>query len=253
MPGAVVNELANFRSISKSYGPVRALDDTSLAISAGEVVALVGDNGAGKSTFIKVVAGAVVPDTAEITFEGRRVQIHHPHDAAALGIATIHQDLALCRNLDVVANVFLGQEKSQRGVIDEIDMERVTKELLAELEIHLYSVRIPVGSLSGGQQQCVAVARCLLGTPKLIILDEPTASLGVTQRHQVLDLIKRLKTRGVAVVLISHNIAEVFLVSDRIEVLRLGRNVGSFPGDDKYTDDVLAAMTGSKEFRVGSK
>jgi D-xylose transport system ATP-binding protein len=242
----VSEPLISFRSVSKSYGAVRALDDASLSIEAGEVVALVGDNGAGKSTFIKVMSGTVIPDTAEITVEGKPVKIHHPNDAARLGIATVYQDLALCDNLDVVANLFLGRERHKGSLIDELAMERETIDLLAELAVKPRSLRVPIGALSGGQRQSVAIARCLLGNPKLVILDEPTAALGVAQKQQVIDLIRRLQARGLAVILISHNLAEVFAVADRIEVLRLGRNVGSFAGDPKFSDEVVSAITGAR-------
>jgi D-xylose transport system ATP-binding protein len=242
----VSEPLISFRSVSKSYGAVRALDDASLSIEAGEVVALVGDNGAGKSTFIKVMSGTVIPDTAEITVEGKPVKIHHPNDAAQLGIATVYQDLALCNNLDVVANLFLGRERHKGSLIDELAMERETIDLLAELAVKPRSLRVPIGALSGGQRQSVAIARCLLGNPKMVILDEPTAALGVAQKQQVIDLIRRLQARGLAVILISHNLAEVFAVADRIEVLRLGRNVGSFAGDPKFSDEVVSAITGAR-------
>jgi D-xylose transport system ATP-binding protein len=242
----VAEPLISFRSVSKTYGAVQALDDVTFSINAGEVVALVGDNGAGKSTLVKVMSGTIVPDTAEILFEGTPVRIQHPNDATALGIATVYQDLALCNNLDVVANLFLGHERNSGSVIDEVDMERETTDLLAELAIRPRSLRVPIGSLSGGQRQSVAIARCLLGKPKMIILDEPTAALGLAQKQQVLDLIKRLQARGLAVVLISHNLAEVFAVADRIEVLRLGRNIASYPGDPKHQNDVVAAITGSR-------
>lgn len=238
--------LASFRSVSKTYGAVQALVDVSLDIEAGEVVALVGDNGAGKSTLVKVMSGTLVPDTASIVFEGEPVRFDHPNDATALGIATVYQDLALCNNLDVVANLFLGHERGKASVLDEVAMERQTTDLLAELAISPRSLRVAIGSLSGGQRQSVAIARCLLGNPKMIILDEPTAALGVAQKQQVLDLVKRLQARGLAVVLISHNLAEVFAVADRIEVLRLGHNVASYPADANRQDDVVAAITGSR-------
>ena len=244
--------LVSFQNVSKSYGAVRALDGASFSIDAGEVVALVGDNGAGKSTLVKVMSGTVVPDTAEISFEGKPVRIHHPNDATALGVATVYQDLALCNNLDVVANLFLGHEHDRGGVLDEVEMERQTADLLAELAIRPRSLRVPIGSLSGGQRQSVAIARSLLGQPRMVILDEPTAALGLAQKQQVLDLIKRLQARGLAVVLISHNLAEVFAVCDRIEVLRLGRNVASFPCDDKHQDDVVAAITGARLMTAGA-
>jgi D-xylose transport system ATP-binding protein len=244
--------LFSFRHVSKAYGAVRALDDATFEIEAGEVVALVGDNGAGKSTLVKVMAGTIVPDRAEILCEGQPARIHHPNDATALGIATVYQDLALCNNLDVVANLFLGHERNAGGVLDEVEMERQTTDLLAELAIRPRSLRVPIGSLSGGQRQSVAIARSLLGDPRMVILDEPTAALGLAQKQQVLDLVKRLQTRGLAVVLISHNLAEVFAVADRIEVLRLGRNIASFSSDEKHQDDVVAAITGARQFTAGA-
>jgi D-xylose transport system ATP-binding protein len=242
----VSQPLVSFRNVSKAYGAVQALDGANFSIDAGEVVALVGDNGAGKSTLVKVISGTVVPDTAEILFEGQPVRIHHPKDAAALGIATVYQDLALCNNLDVVANLFLGHERRRGSVLDEVEMERETVELLGELAIRPRSLRVPIGTLSGGQRQSVAIARSLLGKPRMVILDEPTAALGLAQKEQVLDLIRRLQARGLAVVLISHNLAEVFAVCDRIEVLRLGRNVASYPCEERHHDDVVAAITGAR-------
>jgi D-xylose transport system ATP-binding protein len=215
------------------------------------VVALVGDNGAGKSTLVKVMSGTILADSGEIFCDGQPARIHHPNDATALGIATVYQDLALCNNLDVVANLFLGHERYRGPVLDEVEMERQTADLLAELAIRPRSLRVPVGSMSGGQRQSVAIARSLLGKPRMVILDEPTAALGLAQKQQVLDLIKRLQGRGLAVVLISHNLAEVFAVSDRIEVLRLGSNVASYPCDEKHHDDVVAAITGARLTAVG--
>ena len=238
--------LVQLRSVSKSYGGAHALEDVSLQISAGQVTALVGDNGAGKSTLVKILAGTVTADSGDIVFDGRKAEVRHPNDAVALGIATVYQDLALCNNLDVVANLFLGREVRRGGSLSERLMERRTVDLLAELEIQPKSLRVPISSLSGGQRQCVAIARCLLGEPKLILLDEPTAALGVAQQHQVHELILRLKARGLAVVLISHNLAEVFSVADKVEVLRLGRNAASFPGDNRYQENVVAAITGAQ-------
>jgi D-xylose transport system ATP-binding protein len=248
----VTDPLVSFRNVSKTYDAVQALDDVTFSIDAGEVVALVGDNGAGKSTLVKVMSGTTIPDHAEILFEGEPVRIHHPNDATALGIATVYQDLALCNNLDVVANLFLGNEHSTVSVMDEVEMERETTDLLAELAIRPRSLRVPIGSLSGGQRQSVAIARSLLGKPRMIILDEPTAALGLAQKRQVLDLVKRVQGRGLAVVLISHNLAEVFAVADRIEVLRLGRNIASYPGDEKHQDDVVAAITGARLIPAGT-
>jgi D-xylose transport system ATP-binding protein len=249
---AMTDPLVSFRNVSKTYDAVQALDDVTFSIEAGEVVALVGDNGAGKSTLVKVMSGTTIPDHAEIRFEGHPVRIHHPNDATALGIATVYQDLALCNNLDVVANLFLGNEHSLVSVMDEVEMERETTDLLAELAIRPRSLRVPIGSLSGGQRQSVAIARSLLGKPRMIILDEPTAALGLAQKQQVLDLIKRVQARELAVVLISHNLAEVFAVADRIEVLRLGRDIASYPGDEKHQDDVVAAITGARLIPAGT-
>lgn len=233
------------QGMTKSYGAIQALSDVSFSISPGEVVALVGDNGAGKSTFIKTLSGTISPDHGEIVFEGRHVRFTHPNDAVALGIATVYQDLAVAGNLDVVSNLFLGRELTHAGLIDELGMERQTADLLSELSVYPRSLRVPVSSLSGGQRQSVAIARCLLGSPKIVMLDEPTAALGVAQREQVVQLIRRLQHRGLAVVLISHNLAEVFAVADRIEVLRLGRNAGSFPGTPDQQNRVVAAITGT--------
>ena len=207
--------------ISKRFGAVQALSDASLEVHAGEVVALVGDNGAGKSTLIKVIAGVGPADTGEIRWEGRPVQITKPSDATHLGIATVYQDLALCDNLDVVANLFLGGEKLTRvgRVLDEQAMEHKTLELLDSLGVtSMASVRARVGSLSGGQRQAVAIARSLLGEPRIVILDEPTAALGVVQTAQVLDFIHRLRAQGLAVVVISHNLENIYSVADRIVV-----------------------------------
>lgn len=242
--------LFSIANVSKTYGAVEALRDVEFSIDAGEVVALVGDNGAGKSTMIRIVSGTTVPDTAEFRLRGESVKIGSPRDAAGLGIATLYQDLALCDNLDVVANLFLGQELATASVLDEVRMERRAMGYLDELSIRLRSIRAATGELSGGQRQSVAIARSLLGDPQIVLLDEPTAALGVAQRRQVSDLILRLRARGLGVVLISHNLAEVFEVADRIEVLRLGRNAGSFPARPEFQDSVVAAITGASVGQV---
>jgi D-xylose transport system ATP-binding protein len=249
--------VASMRGITKRFGAVQALSDVDFDARAGEVVALVGDNGAGKSTLVKTLAGVSPPTSGQILFEGREVAIARPQDAVALGIATVYQDLALCDNLDVVANLFLGAEGTQTpgplGWLAEIPMERQSMDLLAQLSVRLPSLRSPVASLSGGQRQSVAIARSLLGSPKLVILDEPTAALGVAQTAQVLDLIIRLKERGLAVVVISHNLADVFAVADVIVVLRLGRNAGSFRVSETSEEGVVAAITGVAETGGGGR
>ena len=196
--------------VGKNFGPVRALTDINLDVPVGQVTALVGDNGAGKSTLIKTIAGIWKQDEGEILWEGRSIRLHSPKDAADLGIATVYQDLALADNLDIVQNMFLGREPVRHWVLDEITMEKQAKRTLADLSVvTIRSVRQPVGSLSGGQRQAVAVARAVLRQAKLVILDEPTAALGVTQTRVVLDLIRRLKSQGIAVLVISHNLNDV--------------------------------------------
>jgi D-xylose transport system ATP-binding protein len=238
------------KGVSKSFGPVQALSDVDFEVQPAEVVALVGDNGAGKSTLVKTIAGIHPADEGTISFEGQEVTITHPTDAVALGIATVYQDLALCDNLDVVENLFLGREQTGDGPagvlhqLDEVGMETQTGALLENLAVTITDVRAEVGTMSGGQRQQVAIARSLLGEPKLVMLDEPTAALGVRQTAQVLELIKRLRDRGYGVLVISHNLADVFEVADRIFVLRLGRKAGEF-GRDANQDQVVAAITGS--------
>ncbi|QYJ16410.1 Fructose import ATP-binding protein FrcA [Rubrobacter xylanophilus DSM 9941] len=245
--------LLALRSVSKSFGAVRALTGVDFEVHAGEVVGLVGDNGAGKSTLVKIISGSYRADEGEILFEGRRVEINGPQDASNLGIATVYQDLALCDNLDVVANLFLGRESLLDGPgravrwMDEPSMERRSLELLDSLSVTtIRSVRTPVAALSGGQRQSVAIARSLLGEPKVVLLDEPTAALGVAQTRQVLALIRRLRERGLGVVVISHNLADVFEVTDRIVVLRLGRRVRDFDVRDATQEEVVAAITGAE-------
>ncbi|HEY7453195.1 MAG TPA: ATP-binding cassette domain-containing protein [Thermoleophilaceae bacterium] len=236
--------------MSKSFGPVQALSDVDFEVRPGEVVALVGDNGAGKSTLVKTIAGINPADSGTISFEGEEVTITTPTDAVALGIATVYQDLALCDNLDVVENLFLGREEKAdgpagtAGLLDEVGMEKQAGELLENLAVTITDVRNEVGTMSGGQRQQVAIARSLLGEPKLVMLDEPTAALGVRQTAMVLTLIKRLRERGYGVLVISHNLADVFEVADRIFVLRLGKKAGEF-GTDASQDEVVAAITGA--------
>src|SRR5262245_20883441 len=243
--------LLELDGVSKRFGPVQALDRVDFAVQGGEVVGLVGDNGAGKSTLVKTIAGIHTADSGSIKFEGRTVSIGRPQDATELGIATVYQDLALCDNLDVVANLFLGQEEISPGpgvitrTLDEADMEHRTGELLSGLSVTIPSVRSEVGTLSGGQRQQVAVARSLLGDPKVVLLDEPTAALGVAQTAQVLDLIRRLRERGLGIVVISHNLADVFEVADRIFVLRLGKAAGDFEAESTTEENVVSAITGA--------
>ncbi|WP_438485365.1 ATP-binding cassette domain-containing protein [Streptomyces sp. S186] len=238
------------RGVSKRFGAVQALTDVTLEIRAGEVVALVGDNGAGKSTLVKTISGVHPVDDGVIEWEGVPVRIGRPHDAQELGVATVYQDLALCDNLDVVANLYLGSELATSGVLDEIAMEKRAKELLDTLSIRIPSVRIPVAALSGGQRQVVAIARALVGEPRVVILDEPTAALGVEQTAQVLDLVERLRERDLGVILISHNMADVLAVADRVAVLRLGRNNGVFDVADTSHEEIIAAITGADDNAV---
>ncbi|MFD4791828.1 ATP-binding cassette domain-containing protein [Streptomyces sp. NPDC058459] len=238
------------RGVSKRFGAVQALTDVELEVHAGEVVALVGDNGAGKSTLVKTIAGVHPIDDGVIEWEGRKVTVNRPQDAQSLGIATVYQDLALCDNIDVVGNLFLGRELKRRGVLDEVEMERRSRELLETLSIRIPSVRIPIASLSGGQRQVVAIARSMLGEPRLVILDEPTAALGVEQTAQVLDLVERLRERGHAVILISHNMADVKAVADKVAVLRLGRNNGVFEVKATSQEEIISAITGATDNAV---
>ena len=238
--------LLECRGISKSFGAVHALYKVDFDVRAGEVMALVGDNGAGKSTLIKGVVGIYPFDEGEIWFDGQHREIHSPRRAAELGIEVVYQDLALADNLDVVANMFLGREKLRTGlVLDEVAMEHKAKEVLEGLRVTtLRSVRQTVAGLSGGQRQAVAVAKAVMwGSSKLIILDEPTAALGVAQTRQVLDLVRRLASQAFGVVFISHNLHDVFEVSDRITVLRLGQRVAVFDRDETTQQEVVAAIT----------
>jgi D-xylose transport system ATP-binding protein len=243
----------SLHGVSKRFGAVQALKDIELDVSAGEVVALVGDNGAGKSTLVKAIAGVYSPDEGDMAFNGASVSVANPAEAQRLGIATVFQDLALCDNLDVVGNLFLGSELKHRGALDEVEMERQSWRLLRQLSAKIPSVRIPVASLSGGQRQTVAIARSLLGEPKVVMLDEPTAALGVAQTAEVLNLIERLRERGLAVILVSHNMADVMAVADRVAVLRLGRNNGTFQVSQTTTQDIIAAITGATNNPVSQR
>lgn len=243
--------LLSLRGISKQFGAVTALSDIELDIHAGEVVALVGDNGAGKSTLVKVLAGVHQPTSGTIEYLGQPVTLDNPGKALEMGIATVFQDLALCENLDVVANLFLGQELSPWR-LDEVQMEVRAWTLLRELSARIPSVREPIASLSGGQRQTVAVARSLLLDPQIIMLDEPTAALGVAQTAEVLNLIERVRDRGHGVILISHNMEDVRAVADRVVVLRLGRNNGVFTADSTH-EELVAAITGASDNSVSRR
>jgi len=243
----------SMQGVSKRFGAVQALKDIEMDVCAGEVVALVCDNGAGKSTLVKTIAGVYSPDEGDMTFDGRPVRVSSPAEAQHLGIATVFQDLALCDNLDVVGNLFLGRELRHHRALDEVEMERQSWQLLRQLSAKIPSVRIPVASLSGGQRQTVAIARSLLGRPKVVMLDEPTAALGVAQTAEVLNLVERLRERGLAVILISHNMADVMAVADRVAVLRLGRNNGVFAVSETRTQDIIAAITGATDNAVSER
>jgi D-xylose transport system ATP-binding protein len=237
--------LLALRGITHSFGAVRALVDVDLDIRAREVVAVVGDNGAGKSTLAAVVAGDLTPDAGEVVVDGQEVQLTSPAVARQLGIATVFQDLALCDDLDVVENIFLGQETLHGRVLDEVAMEREAERLLAQLAARVPTVRAPVASLSGGQRQAVAIARALRGEPRVLVLDEPTAALGVTQTAEVLNLIEHVRDRGHGVLLVSHNMTDVQAVADRVVVLRRGRLNGVFDASRASYEDIIAAITGA--------
>ena len=252
-PGAAptTEPVLRLHNISKAFGAVQALSNVDFEVYANEVVGLVGDNGAGKSTLIKTIAGVNIPDTGEIYVDGHKVSITTPQDATKLGIETVYQDLALCDNLDVVSNLFLGREEGARitpfvRTLDETDMERRTRDVLKQLDVKIPSVRAPVAMLSGGQRQSIAVAKTILRNAKVIQLDEPTAALGVAQTRQVLNLIRRLRDQGLAVVVISHNLADVFEVVDRVVVMRLGRRIATFDVRSTTAEQVVAAITGAE-------
>ena len=247
--------LLQLRGVHKRFGGVTALRGVDLDVYAGEVVALVGDNGAGKSTLIKTISGALHADEGRFFIDGEPVSLGTPHDAAELGIATVYQDLALCQNLDVVSNLFLGAERAERPFVgllrrlDDAQMNRIAREKLSSLSATVPALDRPVAGLSGGQRQAVAVARALLFGSRLVVLDEPTAALGVQQTAQVLQLVRRLAEQGQAVLLITHSLPDVFAVADRICVLRLGANAGTFERHRTTVDEVVAAMTGGLTLR----
>jgi simple sugar transport system ATP-binding protein len=237
----------------KAYGHVQALDGADFAVREGEVVALIGDNGAGKSTLVKCLSGAESPDTGEIRFGGERVSLDDPIAARRLGIETVFQDLALAPALDPAMNLFLGRELSRTGplgwlgVLDRARMRAEAVEIFRDLGVELRDMRAPIITLSGGQRQSVAVARAVVWASRVVFMDEPTAALGVVQRARGLAMIRRVRDRGVAVVLVSHNMPEVLAVSDRVEVLRLGRRVARYRAADASIEDLVGAMTGAQE------
>jgi ABC-type sugar transport system ATPase subunit len=245
--------LLQLRGVSKNFGPVQALSGIDLDIPAGKVTALVGDNGAGKSTLIKTIAGIWQPSSGELLWQGQPVHIHTPREATRLGIAAVYQDLALCDNLDIVQNMMLGHEAVRFGLLDEVSMELTAKKTLQDLRVTtVRSIRQLVGSLSGGQRQAVAVAKAVMQDVQLVIMDEPTAALGVTQTELVLSLIARLASTGHAVLVISHNLTEVFQVADRVAVLYLGRLVASGPASDFDTQSAVDLMTTGASTRLGN-
>ncbi|MCG2799200.1 MAG: ATP-binding cassette domain-containing protein [Cellulomonas sp.] len=238
--------LLSMREVSVRFGAVEALVGIDLAVQAHEVVALVGDNGAGKSTLAKIISGVLVPDAGLVEIDGEQVTLGSPSVALEMGVATVFQDLAVCENLDVTANIFLGRElRTSNGLLDEGQMEHLTREVLQRLRARVPSVRTPLSQLSGGQRQAVAIARTLIGDPRIVVLDEPTAALSVVQTAEVLTHIERLRDLGLGVILISHNMNDVRAVSDRVEVLRHGRNNGSFDAGTASYEDILAAITGA--------
>jgi ABC-type sugar transport system ATPase subunit len=243
--------LLRLRGVSKNFGPVQALTDVNLDVRAGEVTALIGDNGAGKSVMIKCIAGIHAPEGGEILWEGRPVRIRTPREAAALGIETVYQDLALCNNLDIVQNMYLGRERENGIFLDEEAMEKTAGETLSSLAVTtVRSIRQPVASLSGGQRQSVAIAKAVLWEAKLVIMDEPTAALGVAQTRMVLDLTRRLAEHGHAALFVSHNMNDVFEVADRIIVLYLGRVVAERPASELDRQIAVDLMTTGESERL---
>jgi ABC-type sugar transport system ATPase subunit len=252
LPGTVVEgrgkadgrPLLELRGVSKYYGHVRALEEVDFELYPGEILALVGDNGAGKSTLIKVISGAVIPNHGDIFLDGRPARLRSPQDAVALGIMTVYQHLALIDTRDVLANLFLGREPSRWGMIDRRMMQEGARRVLDELKISIPSLMVPVGILSGGQRQAVAIGRALLQGSRIIILDEPTAALGVEETRRVLELTEKLRSRGLSVIMISHNLHHVFSIADRITVLRGGRRVGMRRRSDTTGEEIVGLITG---------
>jgi ABC-type sugar transport system ATPase subunit len=243
--------LLSLRGISKSFGAVQAMRHVDLDVPAGQVTAIIGDNGAGKSTLIKTISGIWAQSSGHILWKGQEVHIHTPRDASDLGIATVYQDLSLCDNLDIVQNMYLGRETTKKGLLNEIEMEIATRKTLSDLSVStVKSVRQLVGSLSGGQRQAVAVARAVMRESELVILDEPTAALGVSQTAQVLELIHTLKSHGLAVIVISHNLSDVFAVADRIAVMYLGTLVHEGPISQYDTASAVELITTGRSSRV---
>ena len=249
--GVTTSPLLELRGISKYFGGVRALSDINLDVHRAEVLALVGDNGAGKSTLVKIVSGTLHSDDGEILIEGQQTRLENSRQAVELGIHTVYQDLSLCDNLDVVRNLFLGQERvygvASGRMLKRHQMEREAQRVLDSLSVKLKSLSAPVGDLSGGQRQGIAIARALVTEPKLVLLDEPTAALGVAQRQEVIGLIGRLRDQGRGVVVISHDLRDVQEVADRVIVLRQGRKVAEFLRGEFHPDDLVASITGSRE------
>jgi D-xylose transport system ATP-binding protein len=250
-PFETAHHLLELRGVSKNFGPVQALSGVDLDVPAGQVTALAGDNGAGKSVLVKCIAGIHPPDAGEVRWDGHPVHLRTPRDAAGLGIETVYQDLALCDNLDIVQNMFLGRERLRELMLDEEAMELSAKDTLASLAVTtVRSIRQPVASLSGGQRQSVAIAKAVLWNSRLVIMDEPTAALGVAQTAMVLDLVRRLADRGLAVIIVSHNMNDVFQVADRIAVLYLGRMVAVRPTAEMDRQIVVDLMTSGTSGRT---
>ena len=244
--------ILELRGINKTFGPVHVLHDIDFAVHPGQVTALVGDNGAGKSTLVKCIAGIHPTDSGQVLFDGKPVHISGPREAADMGIEVVYQDLALCDNLDIVQNMFLGRERGKLGMLDEADMEQAARRTLTSLSVRtVKSVRTQVSSLSGGQRQTVAIAKAVLWNSRVVLLDEPTAALGVAQTRQVLDLVRRLAEQGLGVVLISHNMADVFEVSDRIACLYLGRMVAQVPTRDVTHGQIVELITAGRSGDLG--